>query len=115
MALIRWLYATFTRFAPGVAASFPWLGGALMLVAAAFAVHSLSFARAQQRSLATVTENVATFAPEGGVFYAPRLRFRTQTGDLIRSRYPPATAAHLPSSPVKPYPFCTRPDTPNRL
>jgi hypothetical protein len=84
MLLLRWLHATFTRFAPGVAASFPWLGGALMLIASGFALHSFAFARTQQRSLATVTENVATFAPQGGVLYAPRLRFRTPAGDLVQ-------------------------------
>jgi hypothetical protein len=84
MDLLRWLHVTFTRFAPSVAASFPWLGGALMLIATAFALHSFAFARTQQRSLATVTENIATFAPEGGVIYAPRLRFRTTAGDLVQ-------------------------------
>jgi hypothetical protein len=84
MALLRWLHAAFTRFAPSVAASFPWLGGALMLIAAAFALHSFAFARTQQRSLATVTENVSDQDPLGSVFYVPRLRFRTQTGELVQ-------------------------------
>ncbi len=39
-------------------------------------------ARVQVHADATVTENVSSFAPEGGVLYYPRLRFRTKEGEL---------------------------------
>jgi hypothetical protein len=78
------LPALSARYTSAAATGLPWLGGALMLLAAAFALHSFAFARSQQRSLATVTENVATFGPQGGVLYAPRLRFRSASGAIVQ-------------------------------
>lgn len=61
----------------------PPLGVVLLAIAASFAVHSWMFARARVRAVATITENVSSFAKEGGVVYAPRFRFRLPGGQLV--------------------------------
>ena len=72
------------RFAPIAAGIFPWLGGLLLLLAAGFWAHSRTWAHAQVRAEGTVTENVAAFAPGGGVLYFPRVRFRMPDGDWMQ-------------------------------
>jgi hypothetical protein len=84
MAFLRWLQAIYIRYAPWAGAWLPRIGVALLLIAAAFAARSWLFARSLQRSIATVTENVSTFAPQGGVIYLPRLRFRTPAGETVQ-------------------------------
>ncbi len=66
-----------------MAAGLPWVGLALMVVAAGFAVRSWNFARMRVRAVATITENVSGFAKEGGVVYTPRFRFRLANGELV--------------------------------
>jgi hypothetical protein len=84
MNALRWLRAVFFRVAPAYGRALPWLGGALMAVAAGFGLHSWRFVRTQQRAIATVTENVESFAPGGGLRYSPRLRFRAEDGSLVQ-------------------------------
>jgi hypothetical protein len=62
----------------------PRLGVLLLALAAVFAVHSWWRDRALLHATAAVTENVATFAPGGGVSYTPRLRFRTPGGEIAQ-------------------------------
>lgn len=88
---VQWLRAAFERVAPALAAASPWVGGALLLVAAAFAAHSWSFAHARIRAAATVTENVSTFARRGGILYCPRLRFRAASGEIVQVVAGPGT------------------------
>jgi hypothetical protein len=61
----------------------PWAGGALLLLAAVFAAHSWWATRGWVQAQATVTENVESFAPGGGILYRPRLRFRTREGQIV--------------------------------
>lgn len=53
------------------------------MLGAIFGAHSWWKARPMLRAQATVTENMSAFAPEGGVRYSPRLRFRTGDGTLV--------------------------------
>ena len=62
----------------------PPLGMLLLALSAAFAGSSWWRNRALLHATATVTENVAAFAPGGGVIYRPRLRFRTPDGDNVQ-------------------------------
>jgi hypothetical protein len=80
----RWLKATLEQFAPSGGAFLPGVGLLLMLSAAGFALHSWNSTRGQVRAVATVTEDVPSFAPSGGVVYRSRLRFRTPTGGLAQ-------------------------------
>ena len=80
MPLLDRLPVRVKSYLAGAAAILPWLGGVLLLVAAAFALHSWSFVRTQQRATATVTEDVAVIVPKEGVLYSPRLRFRSVDG-----------------------------------
>jgi hypothetical protein len=48
----------------GAAFVLPWLGGALVVMAAVFALHSWNFVRTQQRASATVTEDVEVIVPK---------------------------------------------------
>jgi hypothetical protein len=91
MGFFLWLRAAFVQYAPGAARRLPGLGGALLLLAAAFAANSWRIADPQQRAVGTVTENVASFAPGGGVLYTPRLRFRTPDGKLYQPLVGPAS------------------------
>jgi hypothetical protein len=68
----------------GAAFVLPWLGGALVVMAAVFALHSWNFVRTQQRASATVTEDVEVIVPKAGVLYSPRLRFRDAGGALVQ-------------------------------
>ena len=88
---VRCLRATFERVAPSLAATSPWVGGALLLIAAAFAAHSWRFAHSRIRATATITENVSAFAKEGGILYYPRLRFRTANGEIVHVVAGPGT------------------------
>jgi len=54
----------------------------LLALAAVSAGHSWWLSRALVHATATVTENVAVFAPVGGVVYRPRLRFPTPDGEI---------------------------------
>jgi hypothetical protein len=83
MALLTDILRAIQKRLHRAGAVLPWVGAALMLLSAGFALRSWNAARMQQRAFATVTENVPTFAPGGGVRYAPRLRFRTAEGQLI--------------------------------
>jgi hypothetical protein len=84
MRFLRQLRAAYQQIAPGAGRWLPRIGLVLLVIAAGFAVHSWLFARTQQRSIATVTENISTFAPQGGVIYLPRLRFRTPSGEIVQ-------------------------------
>jgi hypothetical protein len=88
---LRWPKAAFDRHLTRAAAALPWTGGALMLLAAALALHRWALVRTQQRATATVTEDVAVIAPEG-VLYSPRLRFRTPGGAFVQVLAGPGTA-----------------------
>ena len=68
---------------PLLAGALPWVGLALVVIAAGFAVRSWNFARTRVRAVATITENVSGFAKEGGVVYTPRFRFRLPDGELV--------------------------------
>ena len=83
MEFLRWLRKSFERVAPPLAAKLPPVGMVLLVIAAGFAVHSWMFARARVRAMATITENVSAFAPQGGVVYTPRFRFRLPDGELV--------------------------------
>lgn len=72
------------RIVPPLARLLPGLGVLLLALAAVFAGCSWWRDRAQIHATATVTENVATFAPGGGVRYAPRLRFRAPDGEIVQ-------------------------------
>jgi hypothetical protein len=63
----------------------------LLALATAFALHSWNFARHRIRTTGVVTENVATFAPGGGVVYTPRIRFRTADGAALQPILGPAS------------------------
>jgi hypothetical protein len=91
MKMLRWLREMFGRIAPPLGAVLPWLGVALLVVAAGFAVRSWMFARGRVRAVATVTENVAGFAKEGGVLYVPRVRFRGANGSLVTEEIGPGS------------------------
>jgi hypothetical protein len=85
---MQWLQSlkdALRRFAPGAGAVLPWCGGALLLLAAGFGLHAWLRTRPLVKATATVSENVASFAPGGGVVYYPRLRFRTATGELVQA------------------------------
>jgi len=84
MQLLHWMRRMYERFAPGLAGLLPWLGCGFLLLAAGFGTHSWMAARGQVRVTATIVENVAHFAPGGGVLYYPRLRFRTASGDIMQ-------------------------------
>jgi hypothetical protein len=86
MEFLRWVRSTFERVAPFLAGVLPLVGIVLLVVAAGFAVHSWSFARSRVRAVATITENVAGFAKEGGVVYTPRFRFRLPSGELVTAQ-----------------------------
>jgi hypothetical protein len=82
-----WLGAfarTFERLAPALATWLPRLGIMLLALAAVFAGRSWWQDRALLHATATVTENIAAFAPGGGVLYQPRLRFRTPSGKNVQ-------------------------------
>jgi hypothetical protein len=83
---MRWwqrLKLGYGRIAPGAGRVLPWAGGFLLVVALGFAAHIWWVSRPLVRARATVTENVAAFAPGGGILYRPRLRFRTATGEIV--------------------------------
>jgi hypothetical protein len=83
MEFLRWLKRSFERVTPLLAGALPWVGLALVVIAAGFAVRSWNFARTRVRAVATITENVSGFAKEGGVVYTPRFRFRLPNGELV--------------------------------
>jgi hypothetical protein len=83
----------------------------LLVLAAAFALHSWNFARHRIRVTGVVTENVATFAPGGGIVYAPRVRLRTADGTTLQPilgpasdepEFPPGTAVPVLYPPGQP-------------
>jgi hypothetical protein len=82
MGLLRWLRLWGERLAPVAASWSPRAGLLLLALAAASAGHSWLLSRALAHATATVTENIAVFAPGGGVIYQPRLRFQTATGEI---------------------------------
>jgi hypothetical protein len=102
MYLLRWLKAAFLRHAPRAAAILPWLGGALMVLAAAFALHDWSFVRTQRRATATVTEDVAVIVPGVGVLYYPRLRFGAASGLVQVLGQPGTSEIEFPAGTVLP-------------
>ena len=83
MEILRWLRRSFERVAPPLAGGLPLVGLVLLAIAAGFAAHSWNFARTRVRATATITENVSSFAKQGGVVYAPRFRFRLPDGELV--------------------------------
>jgi hypothetical protein len=72
------------RLSAPAAAWLPRLGVLLLTLAGVAAGHSWWWDRAQLHAAATVTENVATFAPGGGVSYTPRLRFLTPSREIVQ-------------------------------
>lgn len=84
MRFLRWLHATYNRFAPGAGSILPWVGGLLLLVAAVSGLVSWNAIRTKIRATATVTENVSVLSPHDGVLYSPRLRFRLPNGELFQ-------------------------------
>ena len=83
MEFLNWVRKSFERAAPVLAGVLPAVGVLLLVIGAAFAVHSWNFARTRVRAIATITENVSEFAKEGGVVYTPRFRFRLPSGELV--------------------------------
>lgn len=88
---LRWLRAAFERVAPGLAKTCPWIGCFLLVIAGACAATSWRFAHGRVRAMATVTENVPSFAKEGGILYYPRLRFRAADGEIVQVVAGPGT------------------------
>jgi hypothetical protein len=84
MRFLRQLRAWYDQVAPGAGLWLPRFGLLLLAISSGFAVHSWLFARTQQRSTATITENVSTFGPQGSVIYLPRLRFLTPSGEIVQ-------------------------------
>jgi hypothetical protein len=78
----RWKLG-YGRIAPGAGRALPWAGGLFLVVALGFAAHTWWVSRPLVRARAMVTENVAAFAPGGGILYYPRLRFRTGSGEIV--------------------------------
>ncbi len=69
--------------APGMGRVMPGVGAVLMVAALCLAAGRWWQERALVRADGMVTENVATFAPKGGVVLAPRVRFQDQRGQLL--------------------------------
>jgi hypothetical protein len=69
---------------PGVGAILCGAGAVLLLLAAGFGLHSWMAVRGLVRATATVSENVSSFAPGGGILYHPILRFRAANGQLVQ-------------------------------
>jgi hypothetical protein len=84
MRFLRWLRATYIRYAPGAGSMLPWIGAALLLLAGAAAAQSWAAHSTAQRVTATITENIAQMTPHDGVLYHPRFRFRTPDGTLVQ-------------------------------
>jgi hypothetical protein len=70
------------RLSAPAAVWLPRVGVLLLALAAVAAGHSWWGDHELLHATATVTENVGTFAPGGGVSYSPRLRFRTPSGEI---------------------------------
>ena len=83
MGFLRWLRDGFERCAPPAGRWLPWVGGVLLVFAAGFGIRSWTYTRGRVRAIATVTENVSSFAKQGGVVYTPRLRFRLPSGEWM--------------------------------
>jgi hypothetical protein len=83
MELSRWSQKVWTRFALMGARVCPWLGGVFFALAAGFAVHSWLYLQSGLHAQATVTETVASQAPDGTVTYATHLRFRLPSGEVV--------------------------------
>lgn len=101
-----WIWA-----APGFRAWLIPAGLLSLLVAAGFALHSWSYASHRIRTTGVVTENVATFAPKGGIVYTPRIRFYTAGGATLQPVLGPASdePEFLPGTAV---PILYLPDQP---
>ena len=84
MEFLRRLRQAYDTFAPLGGRFFPWIGAALLLLAAAFGIPQWRFAHSGLRVTATIVENVPGFAKGGGIDYYPRFRFRDTKGDLIQ-------------------------------
>jgi len=84
MRFLRWIQATFDRYAPGAGSYLPWAGGLLLVAAALCAIVAWAGIRNENRATATVTENISTMSAHDGVHYSPRLRFRSATGELVQ-------------------------------
>ena len=82
MGVLRWLRLWGGRWAPAAAAWSPRFGMLLLALSIVAAGHSWWLSRALAHATATVTENVASFSPGGGVMYQPRLRFQTPAGEI---------------------------------
>ena len=90
MELLVRLRAAWTKVSVLVGTVLVRIGGLLLVLALGFAGHSWEWARHRVRSEATVVENVAQFAPGGGVVYVPRIRFRAGNGELVQLLSGPA-------------------------
>jgi hypothetical protein len=85
MRALRWLREVLDRFGPATGRWLRWIGIGLLLLSAVFAGNSWRLTRGLLRASAIVTENVAAFAPGGGVQYVPRLRFRLPSGQIVQA------------------------------
>jgi len=90
MELLVRLRAVWAKYAVSAGTGLLQVGGLLLVLAIGFAGHSWVWARHRVRSEATVVENVAQFAPGGGMVYAPRIRFRAGNGELVQLLSGPA-------------------------
>ena len=84
MLWLQRLRQAFRQFGPRAGTVLSLCGGAFLLLAAGFGLRSWITIRPLIRATATVSENVSSFAPGGGVTYTPRLRFRTASGELVQ-------------------------------
>ena len=102
MQLLRWLKQGYECFAPIAGAVFPWVGAALLLLAAGFGASSWRYAHSGLRTTGTITENVAAFVKGGGMEYYPRVRFRDESGELVQvtSKIGDEDAAFAPGDTV---------------
>jgi hypothetical protein len=84
MVWLQRLKQAMRRVGPGAGTLLSASGVVLLLLSAGFGLHAWLAIRPLSRATATVSENISSFAPGGGVIYRPRLRFRTSTGELVQ-------------------------------
>jgi len=84
MGLLVRARAVWIRYASSVGTILLRTGGFLLLLAIAFAGYSWNWARHRVKTDATVVENIAAFAPHGGVVYTPRVRFRAEDDSVVQ-------------------------------
>jgi hypothetical protein len=80
---LQWLLEKWRWFQPKGAVFFPRFGALFVALAIGFGVHSWLATRSAIRVIGTVTENVATKAPDGETVYVTHFRFRLPSGEII--------------------------------